>query len=202
MKSIALVDVDCGNLHSVAHIFQSFGCVVEIIGSAPRIDNYDMVVLPGVGSAGFAGEKLCSRFGSWLQERVLQKLPIVGICLGFQLMCEGTEESGGVHGLGFFNGICRSLESFEEKVAMRVGWFAVENVQKADHLVKHHEHYYFNHAFGLPIIDDHYKELSFGKVSKSVAWIRSGNVYGIQFHPEKSQVAGIRLLEQLIIADG
>ena len=181
MKKVAIIDLGSGNLYSVLFTFQLAGCMVEIIKTCPKLDDFDIVVLPGVGSAGFVSEKLHVVFGNWLHDRMQSGMIIIGICLGFQLMCEGTDESGGILGLNFFPGSCRLLKSYEEDLSMRIGWNEVEynaliNPVLSNKSIKNtYGFYYFNHAYGLPYESITVHNYDFGIVDNSIAWIRREN---------------------------
>ena len=196
MRKIAILDSGIGNIRSVMNVFEVQGYVVQILKNSPIIDDFNLVVLPGVGSAGFASEVIHAKFSSWLLERAASGKLIMGICLGFQMMCEGTEESGGVEGLGFFPGVCKPLGDFE-KTSLRVGWHQVNYLGLLSS--NGSNYYYFNHAFGLDRTEKNLQnnDFSIGIIENTVAWVRNQNIIGIQFHPEKSQTAGKQLIYNL-----
>lgn len=196
MKKVGVLDVGCGNINSVAYSFQIKGSAVEILSQSPKKDNFDLIILPGVGSAGSAEKKLHKNFKSWILERVDQKKSFLGICLGFQLMFESTEESGGVEGLAIFKGKTQMLSNFDN-VDMRVGWFK----QSINNLIfdKAKRDFYFNHCYGINkkkfVKKKNYK---FGTLDQCVTWVVDNNVMGFQFHPEKSQYSGVKLINNIL----
>jgi imidazole glycerol-phosphate synthase subunit HisH len=196
LKKIAILDSGIGNIRSVMNIFERQGYIVSALKNSPIEDDFYLVVLPGVGSAGSAAEAIYVKFRTWLLERSATEKKIMGICLGFQLMCEGTEESGGIEGLGLLPGVCKPLERFEN-TSLRVGWHQVSY----SGLLSSHgsDYYYFNHAFGLDNNDTNFNNTDYriGVVENTIAWVRNQNIIGIQFHPEKSQLAGKHLIYTL-----
>lgn len=196
MKRIAIIDAGIGNIRSVYSAFDKLGCIVDVVMQPPKKDDYDIVVIPGAGSAGYASKMISKDVKKWIVFRSEQNKTVFGICLGFQLMLEGTDEDGGVEGLSLIPGVCKELSEFEE-TPIRVGWNPV--IQDYLSNLQGTEHFYFNHAYGLnKNIVNKKKYLNYETVDNSVAWIRNNNIIGVQFHPEKSQFAGRKLLGSLL----
>jgi|APSaa5957512535_1039671.scaffolds.fasta_scaffold61302_2 imidazole glycerol-phosphate synthase subunit HisH len=198
LKKVAIIDAGSGNIRSVFSSFEKLNCEAKIITSAPKKDTYDIVVVPGVGSAGYVSKNINKDIKKWIVSRSEENKMVLGVCLGFQLMLDGTNEDGGVEGLSLIPGTCKELSEFEE-ISLRVGWNSITQ----NYLTQNKggsEYYYFNHAYGLNKNDiKNDKDFKFGVIDNSVAWVRSKNIVGVQFHPEKSQNAGSRLLNSLLV---
>ena len=176
MTTVAICDFGAGNVRSVEIAFRRLGA--EIVDDRAGAD---LTVLPGVGSAASAMDGLRERgFDTVLQERFRAGRPILGICLGLQLALEESEEDGGVPGLGFLPG--RAVRLMNGRVP-RIGWAAVEPEGDA---------FYFAHSYAAETPAA--TAFSEGLVAEAVA----GSFRGVQFHPEKSGVAGARFLERCL----
>jgi imidazole glycerol phosphate synthase glutamine amidotransferase subunit len=175
---IAICEYGAGNVRSVALAFERLGA--HMTGD---VENADLAVLPGVGSAAAAMRGLRAReLDKALRARVDAGHPVLGICLGLQLALEGTDEDGGVEGLGFLPG--RAVRLREGRVP-RIGWAQVEPMGEA---------YYFAHSYAA--------ETSYATATSEgvVAAAQFGSFTGVQFHPEKSGAAGARFLESLCLS--
>jgi len=195
LKKIGIINAGSGNISSVAQAFQLEGTISDILDKSPKIDDFDLIILPGVGSAGSVEKSINKYFRKWIIDRYEINRPILGICLGFQIMFNGTHESGGVEGLSLFDGTCEKLSNYE-KINMRVGWHQTSGFRLIE---SHQNFYYFNHAYGVNYNNQKkMKHLEMGKVDNSISWIRKKNTFGCQFHPEKSQISGKYLIKCLI----
>ncbi|HUP33522.1 MAG TPA: imidazole glycerol phosphate synthase subunit HisH [Gaiellaceae bacterium] len=176
MKRVAICDYGAGNVRSVEVAFRRLGAeVVDDVAAA------DLAVLPGVGSAASAMAGLRARgLDETLRERFEAGWPILGICLGFQLALEETEEDGTVPGLRFLPG--RAVRLREGRVP-RIGWAPVE---------PEGDEFYFAHSYACETpAATAYSE---GVVAAAAA----GGFLGVQFHPEKSGSAGARFLARCL----
>ena len=197
MKKIGIIDAGCGNIKSVALSFQIEGTAVRILDNSPKKDDYDLIVLPGVGAAGSVDKNLKKKFKNWIEDRIKGKNSFLGICLGFQLMFEGTEESGGIEGFSFFKGTCQSLTNYD-KTNLRVGWYKLPKNKEI--LDNNANYFYFNHSYGINKKNfSKYNKCSSSFIENSVAWAAKDKLYGFQFHPEKSQMAGNKLIKNLLL---
>ena len=173
---VAICDYGAGNVRSVEIAFRRLGAEV---GGDPR--SADLTVLPGVGSARSAMAALRERgLDDVLRERIAEGRSVLGICLGLQLALEGSEEDGGVEGLGLLPG--RAARLREGRIP-RIGWAVVEPLGAA---------FYFAHSYAA-----HTPAAT--AVSEGVtAEVRAGSFVGVQFHPEKSGPAGVRYLRSCL----
>jgi glutamine amidotransferase len=178
---VAICDYGAGNVLSVACAFRRLGAEVVVTASPADVIAADLAVLPGVGSAGSAMSGLrANALDVALQQRVGSGLPTLGVCLGLQLALEGSEEDGGVPGLGLVPG--RAVRLREGRVP-RIGWARVEPLG---------DDFYFAHSFAAET------PAATAASEGIVAEARSGSFVGVQFHPEKSGAAGARYLERCL----
>lgn len=194
--TIAIADYGMGNLGSVRHALEFLGHRAVATADPEAIASADAIVLPGVGAFAVAMDNLRRRgLDSALSKAVLERqAPCLGICLGMQLMAaEGTEN--GVHpGLGWIEGRVIRLEGRDDVRVPHVGWAAVTRHDDALFAgAEPDSAFYFDHSYHLDCPDSLVAARCAGAFD-CVAAIRRGNLFATQFHPEKSQRAGLRLL--------
>jgi glutamine amidotransferase len=200
---IALIDYNMGNLRSVINAFDKIGTKIELVKDADRLKEFDKIILPGVGAFKDAMEHLNS---TGLKEAILEFAksgkPLLGICLGMQLLFEQSEEFGVTKGLGLIEGEVVEFEKakFEEKLKVpHMGWNAL-HVEKNSELFKDmpKEFYlYFVHSFHATCKD----EFVIGKTFYGydfVSAVQKENIFGFQPHPEKSHENGLKILENFV----
>lgn len=191
---IALIEYGAGNTASVANALTVLGQQFVLTNRENEICRADKVIFPGVGEASYA-VKMLHRYNLINLLRIVKK-PMLGICLGMQLMCDYSKE-GNVSCLGVIPG---TIEKFDpEKVTVpHMGWNEVFPV-KHNRLfagIKEGEFFYFANSYFLPV-----NEYTTAKAAHGVdfsAAVEKDNYYGIQFHPEKSGDAGLKILENFI----
>jgi glutamine amidotransferase len=189
---LAIVDVGCGNIGSVAIALDRFGLSPEISGDAEEIASADKVILPGVGAAGYAMEQIEAR-GLRGPLREL-KQPVLGICLGMQLLFEGSEEED-KECLGIIEGRVRRLEPAPEMPVPHMGWSKLE-VRDESTGLRSGDYVYFAHSFAC---DDGPHSLATARYGRTIpAVVRRDNYFGAQFHPERSGEAGARFLKAFL----
>jgi glutamine amidotransferase len=212
VQHIALVDVGTGNLRSVeraldrAGIEASIGCRVEITASAEVIHRADKVVMPGQGAFRDCAAGLAAGLGDALKAQIARGTPYLGICLGLQALLEDSEEAPGAKGIGVFRGTVRRLEGGAVDPATggpvkipHMGWNRIEMVREGAGPLRVFDgdppYVYFVHSFHAVPED---RSLIAAKVdhgpNRITAAIQKDNVTATQFHPEKSQAAGLKLL--------
>ncbi|MEM2192652.1 MAG: imidazole glycerol phosphate synthase subunit HisH [Candidatus Hadarchaeales archaeon] len=191
---IAIVDYGVGNLHSIRRGLEMAGAEVTITRDPSEISTADGIVLPGVGAFKSAMEKLRPISGA-VKEATSSGAPVLGICLGMQLLMEKSEESGGCRGLGWIKGdVVRLPETLK---VPHMGWNSLKVVQKHPLLrgIKSGAEVYFVHSYYLrPENQDCVLALTEYGV-KFPAVIADGCLFGTQFHPEKSGEVGLRILK-------
>ena len=197
---VAIVDYGVGNLFSLVSSFKSLGIDAVATGDKAVIEKADRIVLPGVGAFGDAAEKLFnSGLAEVVKEQVAKGKPLLGICLGMQLLFDKSLEYGEHKGLGLISGEVRPIEEVipKELKIPHIGWNALEFDRKKSVIFKYlHELdcVYFVHSYyGANCKNSLIATTEYG--ATLTAAVAKGNVYGCQFHPEKSGKVGLKILK-------
>ncbi len=194
---IALIDYGSGNLRSVYNALRSQGGDVEILADPARLHEAQAVVLPGVGAFGDCVQQIRER-GFWepLQEWITADRPFLGICVGYQVLFEGSEEAPGVAGMGVFKGQVRRFQGEGLKVP-QIGWNVLKLTQREHSLwdgLPSDPYVYFVHSFYPEAIDTDVVTATCTYGETFAAAAARGRIGGVQFHPEKSQAVGLGIL--------
>ena len=191
----AIIDYDAGNIRSVAGALERLGQQYELTADPERLLAADRVILPGVGNAAHALESLRQR-GLCEVIRSLRR-PVLGICVGLQILCRDSEE-GPVEGLGVFDAHVRRFPDEPQIKVPHMGWNALENLDgKLMKGLQSGTFVYFVHSYYPSLCQDTVATCRHGSTLFSAA-LRYENFYGTQFHPEKSGDAGSRILQNFI----
>jgi glutamine amidotransferase len=193
---IAILDYGMGNLRSAEKAFEHVGAEVEITRDHERVRAADGVVLPGVGAFPRAMEEVRSLgFDELLAERVAADAPVLGICLGLQLLFEGSTELGGAEGLGLLGGSVSELSADGLKVP-QIGWNPVSWRRESVLTSGLSEPCAFYHVHSFAPRPAHAEDVLGTAVygGEFVSAVERPPVFGVQFHPEKSGPDGLRLL--------
>jgi glutamine amidotransferase len=192
---IAILDYGMGNLRSVEKALEHVGASASISSEAQEIRDADGLILPGVGAFPRAMERIRERD---LDELILERreggVPVLGICLGLQLLFETSTELGGASGLGLLPGPVEELEAPGLKLP-HIGWSPVswESQSALADGIDDGTAFYFVHSFApRPEGSDLIGSAAYGE--RFACAVARDNVFGVQFHPEKSSAAGLRLL--------
>jgi glutamine amidotransferase len=192
---IAILDYGMGNLRSVEKALEHVGVTATITGDAAEVRAADGVILPGVGAFPRAMERIREiGLDELVAERREEGVPILGICLGLQLLFESSSELGGATGLGLLEGPVGALEAEGLKVP-HIGWEPVrwERDSRLADGIPSETPFYFVHSFApRPRDEDLLGSAEYG--ARFACAAERENVFGVQFHPEKSSAAGLRLL--------
>lgn len=192
---IVIIDYGAGNIQSIKFAIKRLGYEAVLSSNEDEIRQADKVIFPGVGEAGSAMKMLRSTG----LDKVIPTLkqPVLGICLGMQLMCDHSEE-GDTQGLGIFNA---EVKRFDNSVKVpQIGWNQITNLET--HLfdnVQNEEYVYLVHSYYVPECIDEIARTEYG-VNYSTALHRD-NFYGVQFHPEKSSKTGEQILKNFLNLD-
>ncbi len=192
---IAILDYGMGNLRSVEKALEHVGVTATISHDAAEVRAADGVILPGVGAFPRAMERIRERgLDELIAERREAGVPILGICLGLQLLFDSTTELGGGKGLGLLPGGVAELAADGLKVP-HIGWSPVRWAKESRLAegIETETPFYFVHSFApSPAGDDLLGSAAYG--ARFACAAERDNVFGVQFHPEKSSAAGLRLL--------
>lgn len=200
---IGVIDYGMGNLFSVEQALKRLGCEVIVTADERELDTADALLLPGVGAFPDAMKRLAeTNLDRYLQKVKAENRPLLGICLGMQLLFEESEEVTPTKGLGFFKGSIKRFSGVNEEKAYRVphmGWNELVVANRPAWLKDGApaDHVYFVHSFYATQMDEAelvaYADYSGIRVPGIVA---NGSITGMQFHPEKSGALGVYLLKQ------
>lgn len=198
---IAIIDYDAGNLKSVEKAFQTLGEECVITRNRTEILKADRVILPGVGSFGMAMEQLKKyELDKVIREVADRQIPFLGICLGLQLLFEGSEESQGVEGLHLLDGRILRIPDKEGLKIPHIGWNSLtltnqgrlfENLPVSKNAKPY---VYFVHSYYLKAAEESIVKASTEYSTHIHASVEKGNIFACQFHPEKSSAVGLQIL--------
>lgn len=189
---LVIIDYGAGNVQSLRFALDRLGVKSVLSSNADEIKKADKVIFPGVGEASTAMKKLRSTSLDQLIPQLNQ--PVLGICLGMQLMCSYTEE-GNTTGLGVFE--CE-VKRFQNNVKVpQMGWNTLTRTQgPLFNQIKTNEYMYLVHSYYVPLIHETVAETNYGGAYSTA--LQKDNFFGVQFHPEKSSKAGSQLLSNFI----
>lgn len=189
---LVIVDLGCGNIGSIRLAFGRFGLEPVVSCDRAEIASADKVILPGVGAAGFAMERI-DALG--LRQTLLSlRQPALGICLGMQLLFEASEEDH-TGCLGLISGRVRALDPAPGRPVPHMGWTKVR-ARSPDLGIRDGDYLYFAHSFACDDGEAAVATATYGR--EIAAAVRQGNWLGAQFHPERSGDAGARFLESFL----
>ncbi len=196
---VAIIDYGVGNLFSLRSSFAAIGTEAEVTSDPETIRKAERVILPGVGAFGDAANKLReSGMDAVVKEEASRGKPLMGICLGMQLLFERSFEYGEYEGLGLLKGEIRPIaEQIPATLKIpQMGWNALKIIRKSPLLryTKNGEYVYFVHSYSAVKCEDSLlASTEYG--AELTACVGKGNVFGCQFHPEKSGEAGLKILK-------
>lgn len=195
---IAIIDYNAGNLKSVEKALVSMNETCTITRDFKEILSADRVILPGVGAFGDAMEQLKKyELDKVIHEVADKKIPFLGICLGLQLLFEGSDESQGVEGLGVLGGKILRIPDKEGLKIPHIGWNSLE-LQNNGRLFKglpDNPYVYFVHSYYLKADDESIVKATTEYSTTIHASVEKDNVFACQFHPEKSSTLGLQILK-------
>jgi glutamine amidotransferase len=190
---IAIVDYGAGNLTSVKKAFDYLGAEVAVTDLPETVRAADKIVFPGVGH--FSSLQALENTGlrKALFEAASANRPLLGICLGMQWLFEGSEECSEIKGAGIFPGQCQQFPASVK--SPHVGWnsISVHNGSALLSGIPQKSFVYFTHSYHAPMIEETSAASEYG--SRFSAAIERGNIFGVQFHPEKSGDVGLAILK-------
>ena len=195
MPQVAIIDYGVGNLRSVEKAFAATGCTAVVSSDENVLRKAERLVLPGVGAFGACMNALTERgFDDLVRERVAAGTPLLGVCVGMQMLFEESEEFGTKLGLGLLRGRVRRFSG--DLVVPQVGWNQIQ--QRVPHPlfdgINDSSFFYFVHSYYCEPLEG---EVILGQTDYGVVYasvVARRNLCGVQFHPEKSQATGLRML--------
>ncbi len=196
-KKIVIIDYKMGNLSSVYNAFRFLNIPVELSNNKQKIRDSYGIVLPGVGAFADAMKNL-DKFNlvELIQNEINKGKPYLGICLGLQLLFEKSEESRGINGLSIFKGKVIRFKSKSIKVP-HIGWNQILIRKRSPILkcIKNNSYFYFVHSFYVQPENEGLISTITNYGEDFVSSISNENIYGVQFHPEKSQEEGLKIIK-------
>lgn len=203
-NEVAIIDYGMGNLKSVEISLNYLGVANKLVKNPIHIKNYTHIILPGVGSFKTAIKNLKSvgMFDALIESAKKKKQKILGICLGMQLLFSNSSEGGLTKGLGIMNG---KVEKFNSKKTKNlkiphVGFNEVlfDKTNTFFKGITNSSDFYFNHSYRINQFEENINQVFSSHGEKFLSGFNLGNIYGTQFHPEKSQSNGLLLLKNFI----
>ncbi|WP_045116070.1 imidazole glycerol phosphate synthase subunit HisH [Plesiocystis pacifica] len=200
-RELTLVDAGLGNLASVERALIQVGSSTIVTNDPDLVATSRIVVFPGQGAFGDHTDQLVDgAMGEALRMVIQRGDPFLGICIGMQMLFEGSEEGGGRKGLGILPGRCRrfpdnmTVEEGDKTRRLKIPHMGWNEVRPSN------EHYYFVHSYYVDAAnsDDVMWSATYGDIDFAAA-VRHENIFGCQFHPEKSQQAGLRFLRAFLL---
>lgn len=199
---IGVIDYGAGNLRSVCNSLKKLSVNSTLIRSPEDIKDISSIIFPGVGSFGDSSEQLKKQrlfdpIKSWLKE----DRPFLGICIGFQMLFEKSDESPNSDGFGIIPG---KVVRFPEENSLKVphmGWNEIKFENSSDPIwqgIKTSTHFYFVHSYYPEPLESNSVSSITSYGLEFASSVRCGNIFGTQFHPEKSQAAGLKLISNFL----
>ena len=195
-KTVGVVHYGVGNHSSVLRTFQALGHRCILTDNREELSAADFVVLPGVGAYPTAMSALRqSGLATYLCGLAEEGKPLIGLCLGMQLLADHSLEHATTEGLGLIPGSVRPLPG----LGLHVGWNSIKVLKPESILsLSDGESFYFNHSYAFDVPERYQAAVSHVHGASFTAAVRRDNVVGLQFHPEKSQDVGKQLLHRLL----
>lgn len=195
---IGILNIPNCNTTSIYHTMTLFSNDVTAINFCKEIKSKDIIILPGVGNA-YSVSKFLEKNGYFeeIKEFENKNKKIIGICLGMQMLFKNLNEGGSSKGLGFFTSEVLEISKIS-KLKTNIGWRKIKSVDK--NFLENENYYYFCHSYYVNINDEDYNFLKCVREEnpRIPAIIHKNNIFGLQFHPEKSQKKGIMLIKKFL----
>lgn len=200
---VGIVDYDSGNIRSVVNAVEMAGANARLVRGPAHLTGCSHVILPGVGAFGFCADRLrasgmVASLAKWALE---EGKPLLGICVGMQLMADHSDEQGRHDGLGWIGGSVERLERSDDRSVRvpHVGWNDVTFTSPFGQFsAGDAADFYFDHSYAYHVTNDGSQLAVCTHGTRFTAAIRRDNIIAVQFHPEKSQAAGMRLLKSFL----
>ncbi len=196
---LGIIDLETGNIASLIAAIQKLNLQFKVCRSQFDFENTDKLILPGVGAFKDFMEKIKSnKIDELIKNKIDKNISILGVCVGFQVLFDKSNEFGENKGLSFLDGEIKSFKDYSKTTKVpHVGWNECQIINK-DKLfegIDNNSDFYFTHSYLLKLSDE---DIVLTKTKYDIDFVSSvkkNNIYGVQFHPEKSQSNGLRLLK-------
>lgn len=201
MLNLGIIDYGAGNLSSVCNSFRAIGVEGKLVRTSDDLNGITHLVLPGVGAFGDCSRALREQgLVTPIREWIELDKPFLGICIGYQILFESSDETPGAEGLGIFRGHVQRFPDSELKIP-HMGWNTVHPLNSNDPIWRgmgDTPHFYYVHSY-FPVPQDNSPVAATSTYGVTyAAAIRKGRLLATQFHPEKSQLLGLRLLQNFL----
>ncbi|KAI8633988.1 putative bifunctional histidine biosynthesis protein hishf [Xylariaceae sp. FL1651] len=208
MPKVHLLDYVAGNVRSLVNAVEKLGYSVEWVRTPEEVAKADKLILPGVGHFGHClGQLASAGYLPAIRAHIDAGKPFMGICVGLQALFEGSLEDPGVAGLGFIKG---DLDRFDDakKAVPHIGWNSANALSKSLYDLRPESKYYYVHSYKYPYVNGQLESQGWTVATGTygeetfVGAVARGNVLATQFHPEKSGVAGLRVIKSFLTGEG
>jgi glutamine amidotransferase len=204
--TLAVIDYGAGNLRSVMHALRHLGVSqARLVQRGTDLTGATQIILPGVGAFGAGMQELAKRdLIQPIKDAVAQGIPYLGICLGMQFLFESSDEMGDHAGLGILAGRVTRFPSFPDLKVPHMGWNTLSFERQSPLLdgLPNTSYAYFVHSYYCVPSDPNDTLISVDYGIRFTAGVQHANIYGVQFHPEKSQRTGLTLLQNFLTLSG
>ncbi len=191
-----------GNIYSVLNSFKFISSEAAVVNDSRKLNQYSAFILPGVGAFPYAIKNMNeSKLSEELKNQILiKKKPILGICLGMQLLLQKSFENEETEGLNCVSGEVRAVKKKKDFPIPIVGWHRLKIINRNILFkgIQTNSFFYFDHSYYCSISNKKFISAEINYSSKICASYKKNNIFGVQFHPEKSQLNGLRLLKNFI----
>ncbi len=199
MMKLGIIDLETGNIASLIAAIKKLNLSYKICKSEFDFEKTDKIILPGVGAFKDFMKKIRSKkIDKVINEKNMQNIPILGVCVGFQVLFNKSNEFGEYKGLSCLDGEIKSFKDYSKEIKVpHVGWNECNIVKKSRLFegIENNSDFYFTHSY---LLKNSSKNIILSKTKYDIEFVSSvnkNNIYGVQFHPEKSQSSGLKLLK-------
>ena len=199
---IGLIDLNTGNLASLESAMRKLDISFKICKNSFDFDNVEKIILPGVGAfKDFMDKIKKGSIDKIIRDKYEKKIPILGICVGFQVLFSNSSEHGLSDGLGILEGSIINFQEVDKSIPIpHVGWndCKIQSENNLFHKIEDKSDFYFTHSYFLKNCDKKNIISTTNYKTNFISAIQKNNLYGVQFHPEKSQNKGLNLLKNFL----
>ncbi len=196
---IGIIDLETGNIASLTAAIKKLNLNFKICKSHFDFENTDKLILPGVGAfKDFMNKIKKKKIDQMINKKLSDNIPILGVCVGFQVLFDKSNEFGENKGLSYLEGEIESFKEYSKNIKIpHVGWneCKIVNDNKLFDGIENNSDFYFTHSYLLKNLNNNFVLTKTKYDINFISSVNKDNIYGVQFHPEKSQSSGLRLLK-------